>query len=211
MKKIFTLLCIFMMGTAAFAQDLYVFCDKDGNVYEEGATIECSEVEDDGFGGIIVPSGLYVKNVAAPDNYEVSASYNISKKDNGAIQLCFPTSCMSSEKYGNKAESPKATLAQGEIKNLMTEWFPTTYGECSVTYTLKAYQALFTKGSRTITVNYRWEDPASISQVKNGTTAKVTYYNLKGQRVEKPTKGLYILRSATGGLSGKNGKKVMVR
>ncbi len=201
MKKIFTLLCIFMMGTAAFAQDLYVFCDKEGNVYEDGATIVCSEVEDDGFGTIMVPSGLYVKNVGAPSGYSASAVADITKKDNGAVQLCFPTNCISYSTVGKQAETEKGTLAQGETKNMMTEWLPTAYGECTVTYTLKIYQGLFSKGSRTITVNYLYADPASISQVKNGTTAKVTYYNLKGQRVEKPTKGLYIL----------NGKKVMVR
>ncbi len=37
------------------------------------------------------------------------------------------------------------------------------------------------------------------------------YYNLYGQRFEKPTKGLYILRSAKGCLQGKNGKKIYVK
>ncbi len=201
MKKIFTLLCAMMMGTAAFAQDLYVFADKDGKVYEDGVTIECNEVEDDGFGTIQVPSGLYVKNVDAPSNYAVSAIADIQKMDNGALQLCFPTNCATYNTTGKQAETAKGTVVQGELKNLMTEWFPTAYGECTVVYTLKIYQGLFNKGSRTITVNYRYADPTSISQVKNGKSAQGTYYNLKGQRVEKPAKGLYIL----------NGKKVLVR
>ncbi len=201
MKKIFTLLCAMMMGTASFAQDLYVFADKDGNVYEDGVTIECNEVEDDGFGTIQVPSGLYVKNVGTTEGYSVSAIADIQKMDNGKIQLCFPTNCAMYTTVGKQKETEKGTLTPGQQKDLMTEWFPTAYGECTVVYTLKNYQQVFSKGSRTITVNYLYADPASISQVKNGTTAKGTYYNLKGQRVEKPAKGLYIL----------NGKKVMVR
>ena len=36
-------------------------------------------------------------------------------------------------------------------------------------------------------------------------------YTLSGQRVKRPVKGLYIIRSAEGRLQGKNGKKVMVK
>ena len=37
------------------------------------------------------------------------------------------------------------------------------------------------------------------------------YYNLSGQQVETPTKGVYVKRSAEGRLQGKNGKKVIVK
>ena len=46
MKKIFTLLSFLMLGAMAFAQQYYVFADKDGNVIEDGATITRTEVED---------------------------------------------------------------------------------------------------------------------------------------------------------------------
>lgn len=36
-------------------------------------------------------------------------------------------------------------------------------------------------------------------------------YNLSGQRVNHPAKGLYIIRSAEGGLQSKNGKKVIIK
>ena len=36
-------------------------------------------------------------------------------------------------------------------------------------------------------------------------------YNLSGQRVNHPAKGLYIIRSAEGRLHGKNGKKVIIK
>ena len=37
------------------------------------------------------------------------------------------------------------------------------------------------------------------------------YYNLSGQQVETPTKGVYVKRSAEGRLQGKNGKKIIVK
>jgi hypothetical protein len=36
------------------------------------------------------------------------------------------------------------------------------------------------------------------------------YYSLNGQRVEHPTKGIYIKRSAEDRLQGKNGKTVIL-
>ncbi len=201
MKKFFTLLGFLMMGATTFAQNIYVFCDKDGNIYENNATITCTDVKDDGFGSYMVPSGLFVKNSDAPNGYSASAIADITKMDNGVVQLCFPINCISYNTTGKQAETGKVTLANGELKDLMTEWMPTAYGECTVTYTLKTYNSLFNKGSRTITVNYRWDDPASINQIKSNKTTSGTYYNLKGQRVEKPTKGLYI----------RNNKKVVMK
>ena len=46
----------------------------------------------------------------------------------------------------------------------------------------------------------------------NGSEVNVNgYYNLSGQRMENPTKDLYVIRSAEGRLQGKNGKKVLVK
>ncbi len=49
------------------------------------------------------------------------------------------------------------------------------------------------------------------SRMKGQESAPSVYYNLNGQKVEKPTRGLYIVRSGEGRLKGKNGKKVFVK
>ncbi len=200
MKKLFTLLSFVLLGTVAYAQDTYAFSDKDGNVYEDGVTIERNEAEDDGFGGIMVPSGLYAKNVNGGD-YQISIVADITKLDNGSVMLCFPDLCKYYATTGKQTETGKIALSVGEAKDMMTEWLPTAYGECSVTYTMNIKDGILDKGQRTITVNYKYADPSGIDEVKGAKTTAGTYYNLSGQRVENPTKGLYIV----------NGKKVILK
>lgn len=62
-------------------------------------------------------------------------------------------------------------------------------------------------------IGFRFEgETTGINALTEGQTANnKTVYNLNGQRVTTPTKGLYIIRSAEGGLQGKNGKKVIIK
>ena len=58
------------------------------------------------------------------------------------------------------------------------------------------------------------DDPTEIDDAlclnnKDKINNSVEVYNLNGLRVQKPMKGLYIVRSAKGRLQGKNGKKVI--
>ena len=55
------------------------------------------------------------------------------------------------------------------------------------------------------------EETTGISFRNVETTGNERFYNLQGQPVAAPTKGLYIVRSAEGRLQGKNGKKVIVK
>ena len=157
MKKFFTLLTTFALATATYAQD-YVFTDQQGNVLEDGATIERTETEDDGFGGSFIPGHLYVKNVNAEEGCQVAIEAQITKIDNGDLQLCFPTNCQSYSEIGTYEPNGKATLAIGESKDLMTEWLPTAYGECTVIYTAKKYQGLSGEACRSITVKYKYSN-----------------------------------------------------
>ena len=155
MKKIFTFISLCLLSIAASAQE-YVFTDKEGNVFEDGAVINRSEVVDDGFGGINLPGNLFVKNVNAEEGCQVAIEAQITKIDNGDLQLCFPTNCQSYSETGTYEPNGKATLAIGESKDLMTEWIPTEYGECTVTYSAKKYQGLSGEACRSITVKYKY-------------------------------------------------------
>ena len=56
------------------------------------------------------------------------------------------------------------------------------------------------------------DEPTGIEDAVKSEELKVkSYYDLSGRRVENPTKGLYIVRSAEGRLQGKNGKKVIIK
>lgn len=157
MKKIFTFLSLCLLSIAASAQE-YVFTDKEGNVFEDGAVINRSEVVDDGFGGINLPGNLFVKNVNAEEGCQVAIEAQITKIDNGDLQLCFPTNCQSYSETGTYEPNGKATLAIGESKDLMTEWIPTEYGECTVTYSAKKYQGISGETCRSITVKYKYSN-----------------------------------------------------
>ena len=189
MKKLFTLCVLTLLATAASAQT-YVFTDKEGNVIEDGATIQRAEAEDDGFEGILVSSGLFVKNVGAPNNYVVSVEAQISKMDNGALQLCFPENCQTYSAIGSYEPNEKATIEKDASKDIMSEWLPVAYGECVVTYTAKAHQKMgntfLKKGTYSVTVNYIYADPAAIEDVANDKLRMTdTVYNLAGCRVNK--------------------------
>ena len=155
MKKIFTLLTTFALATATYAQD-YVFTDQQGNVLEDGATIERTETEDDGFGGSFIPGHLYVKNNADDAGKQVAIVTEISEISNGALQLCFPVNCQSYSEAGTNETAEKATIAVGEQKDLQTEWLFESEGQCIVTYKIKAYQSLASEVVRTLTVKYKY-------------------------------------------------------
>lgn len=157
MKKIFTFLSLCLLSITASAQE-YVFTDAQGNTYDDGAVINRTEVEDDGFGGINLPGNLYVKNVGAAEGSEVAIVAQITKIDNGDLQLCFPTNCHNQSEVGTYETNEKATLAIGESKNLMTEWTPLEYGECIVTYTAKKYQGFTGEAVRSVTVKYKYSN-----------------------------------------------------
>ena len=157
MKKFFTFLSLCLLSITVSAQE-YVFTDKEGNVFEDGTVINRTNVEDDGFGGINLPANLFVKNVNAEEGCQVAIEAQITKIDNGDLQLCFPTNCQSYSEIGTYEPNGKATLAIGESKDLMTEWLPTAYGECTVIYTAKKYQGLSGEACRSITVKYKYSN-----------------------------------------------------
>ncbi len=198
MKNLFTLFFLWMISSVAFAQEYYVFSDKDGKVFEDGATIECTETEELGPGMVMIPSGLYVKNVEAPSDYEVSVQANISRIDNGELQLCFPQSCSYYNTTGKQSETGRAKVAQGNVQNLMTEWVPADYGECSVTYTLKMYQSFFSKGERTITINYKYLDSAGINHPEADNSVSESCFDLQGRRADATGHGLLLIRMSDG-------------
>jgi hypothetical protein len=199
MKKIFTLLSFLMLGAMAFAQQYYVFADKDGNVIEDGATITRTEVEDDGF-SVLLKSGLYLKNVDAPSNYTATVKANITRIDNGAVQLCFPTNCYSYDKVGTYGGNDKKALSKGESHNLQTEWIPTEYGECIVEYTATSYQNLFSKGTYKITVHYVFADPSGVTNARKADVQPLQGFDLQGRQAMVGQHGLTIVRMSDGSI-----------
>ena len=200
MKKVFTLLLLLVFVTSAMADDLYVFTDKQGNVIENGATITCQDAESDDFGVVMVNSGLFVKNQAAPNGYSVAVQAKITRIDNGALQLCFPTNCYSYDKVGTYGGNDKKALSKGESHNLQTEWIPTEYGECIVEYTATSYQNLFSKGTYKITVHYVFADPSGVTNARKADVQPLQGFDLQGRQAMVGQHGLTIVRMSDGSI-----------
>ncbi|MCD8297363.1 MAG: hypothetical protein LUC88_07305 [Prevotella sp.] len=182
------------------------FVDEAGNVIDNGTTITRAEIEVDPFGDSFISSGLYVKNTTDAIA-GVGMDVTISKMDNGSLSFCFPQSCT----YHKTVEtfSSDGYLEASELKDMTTEWYPSAYGDCVVTFKLKVMD--YTEGSNgptnfslkaygpEVTVNFSYPDPAGINGVEiSGTSEIVARYTLQGQRISTPQRGLNIVKYADG-------------
>ena len=200
MKKLFTFLFFSLWIAATVSAQSnetgYAFADKDGNVFTAEELI-CNDVEDDGFGSVQVPSNLYIKNVSGEEGTSVAIQANITKIDNGDVQLCFPVNCASYHNLGEQNVTEKAELAIGEVKSLQTEWFPVSEGECIVVYTAIVYKGIIKKGTFSITVKYQ-NGTAGISATQVDSQWSKPIYDLAGRQLTKMHRGLNIVRMADG-------------
>ena len=208
MKKIFTLCLGLFAALAIQAQSDFPlqFADKDGNVIADGSTLNLTEAEVDDFGGIMMPSGLYVKNTTSAE-VQCGGYFNVSTMSNGAFQSCFPSNCMQASKVGSYT-TQNGALGAGELKTMQTEWMPTAEGSCTVTYQLMTYkQNAITKKwnadkyGPTVTLNFVYGTSGIADAARLDNSEKGICYDLMGRRVSQPAKGLYIV----------NGRKVIVK
>lgn len=208
MKKLFTL-CMFLLTTASMmAEDsnTFQFTDKDGNAIENGATVTVKTPVTDAFGEVILPSGIYVKNVSAGDA-GIRIHYTIETLENGTFQICFPVSCITKNATGDFV-TDSDLMSSGQSRDLQSEWLPNTYGQCKVTYQIEVMtqtQILPPKfepkemGSK-ITVLFTYADPAGIEETtgNNNHQSVIARYSLNGRKLEAPHHGIVIERLSNG-------------
>lgn len=219
MKKIL-LLCVALLSTAAtFAQQddnrVFVFTDKDGNAYEDNATVVRDEIEINEFEETAqILSGIYVKQTATDKNYAVAMSVTVNGIDNGMLSVCFPQNCLTftakgSSDLGKNVLSDAASYnKETGLAGMATEWIPSAedaWGKCTATFTLttlikNSFLDYTTVGkSSVITVQFVNRDPAAINGVAdNGTAKEVARYTADGQRISAPVKGINIVKLSDG-------------
>ena len=201
MKKIFTLFMGLVAALAVQAQSDFPlqFVDKDGNIITDGSVLNLTTVEENDFGDVQMPSGLYVKNTTN-DDVQGGGVYNITSLSNGSFQTCFPANCVSNNKVGNY-ETSNGTIAAGEQKSMQTEWLPTDKGTCVVNYQLVTYkQNVITKkwqkdkeGPK-VTLKFTYGTSGISNAANDKSVRSVEYFNLTGRRVQTPVHGVYIVR-----------------
>lgn len=218
MKKLFCrwpFLSLALIASASFAyadvDHTFEFVDAQGNIVADGSVINRTEVEDYGLGGLMIGSGLYVKNVS-DEHYGCGMTLTIKEMSKGTFQHCFPGSCVvyDNSKVGvpQKREAVDFDPAV-DAQSLQSEWLPESgsYGTCVVNYQLLAYESEYVNkyggfwqatsqlvgNGPSVTVNFIYADPAGINvNVAEQNLNSVNYYDLSGRKVSKPVGGVYV-------------------
>ena len=203
MKKISTLALLLMMGAmSGWAQtdNTFRFVDKNGNEVPDGTELTITETEDDGWGGVMMPTGLYIKSNQSGTLYG-SMVYNVIEMSSGAFQVCFPANCTQTEKTG-EFETPAGAV---ETDDIQAEWLPEVYGTAKVTLQPKTYKHNNVTGNTTfvgygpkITINFVYADPAGIINAGVDSKKEVGRYELDGRRLAQPQRGINIVKTDDG-------------
>lgn len=180
MKKILSILALFACGVfAAQAQvdKTLQFVDKAGKVVENGAELTLTEVEASWAGDDQIVLPLSVKNTKKA-KAGVRLIFNIMQIDNGALQVCFPSNCISVNEP-KEYITEKGTLDAGEVKDMATEWLPTAKGKCVATFQLQYYDPTAGgtpayKDGPKIKVTFDY-NPTSVTNVKVGNVLMDVY------------------------------------
>ncbi len=136
MKRFYTTLLLLALTTTTMpllAQDIdetFLFVDGEYEMIENGATIIRNVVEEDAIMGDVIKAGIYVMDNGAASNDVLVMHYTISQIDNGAFQICFPTTCNTQNAVGEYATSAGA-ISYG-YQDIQSEWIPTADGMCVV-------------------------------------------------------------------------------
>ena len=203
MKKITTLAFFLLMGVlSAWSQtdDTFRFVDKDGKEVPDGTELTITETEDDGWGGVMMKTGLYIKASKSGTLYG-SMAYTIAEISSGAFQVCFPENCTSQEKAG-EYETPMGVV---KTEDIQAEWLPEAYGTAKVTLQPMTYKHNNVTGNTSfvgygpkITINFVYADPAGVAGANADGKKEVGRYALDGRQLAQPQKGLNIVKTSDG-------------
>ena len=215
MKRFFTLLVsVFALTATGWAQDegedldqTFVFVDDQGNIVPDGSVITVAAINDEG--QMVVT--LKVKNVEG-GGAAVSMYETIDALPNGGWQTCAFGNCMTLSATGYSA---KNIISGTDASDIQTEWMPEQgkYATWSATLQIHVFN-IITKtvfgmkqevaGEEIIgygpkvTVNFVYNsESAHISGIAADHQPK-EYFNVRGQRIDGPQKGLNIIRLANG-------------
>ncbi len=132
-------------ATSVFADvdETFQFMDKDGNIIADGAEWVCDELEEDGFGGYQISTGLFVKSNSTDENVLAKVQCVIEEiPDNTSIQCCFPANCMMFNQgvgtYSNGPGSYSTSDFQTEWFTAVDDNFEPLEGQCKATFQLFA-------------------------------------------------------------------------
>ena len=176
------------------------FVDADGNVIADGATVNFAPTDpEETPGGFEIKPGIFVENLTDEPVY-TAAQVNITAMSSGSLTCCFAMKCYNTFEPEEFTTDPSEPIQAKAKRSLDTEWYAEAYGSCTASFQLKIYEA--TKDLRAngpkITVNFIYNDPASINGVSNDGAKAVAFYNANGQQINNLQKGLNFIKYSNG-------------
>ena len=200
MKIRVTFLICLLASLGLQAQDEFPlqFIDENGEIIADGTVLDLMEIEEDElFGDLKMPTNISVKNISDDVVYG-GGSYTIQFISNGNFQTCFPMNCMIQSAVGTYSTGSD-TFQPGQLRNMQTEWLPEAEGMCFVSYQLQTYRKLGKnyipdEDGPMITLCFYY-GTTGMKGTKGKTVRDVTYYDLSGQAVERPTHGVYMKKT----------------
>ena len=206
MKRYFFLIVSVLLMGHAVAQEVdetFQFVDEQGNIVPDGAVITVSSLNEEG--QMVVP--LFVKK-ASDEKAAVSLYETIDDLPNGTWQTCAFGSCVILSASGY---SPRAIIYDQELQDIQTEWIPEQGMYASWTAQLQVRRmntqskfgveqagTLVLGYGPTVTVQFVYADPASISHATLPAGTQEHYFTLGGRQTTRLQQGLNILRRADG-------------
>lgn len=185
------------------------FVDADGNVIADGATVNFAPTDpEETPGGFEIKPGIFVENLTDEPVY-TAAQVNITAMSSGSLMCCFPANCYNKFEPEEFTTDPSEPIQAKAKHSLNTEWYAEAYGSCTASFQLKIYEATLAPGQFVptkdliangpkITVNFIYNDPASINGVSNDGAKAVAFYNANGQQINNLQKGLNFIKYSNG-------------
>ncbi len=211
MKKILLVFAALLAANTITAQEAdhtFEFVDEAGNIVPDGTVITVNTVEDNGL-ELLLPVPLAVKATGETDKGG-TIRVDASGMPNGNFQICSFGNCISSS-TPCIFNSAKGKLNPATQKSIAAEWIPTAEGAWKVTLQLQVvepeyddmseeyiYDKVIADGPK-VTVLFEYGASAGIdSHSSTLPSSPMAYYNLSGQKVSGPQKGVNIVRYQDG-------------
>ena len=214
MKKILlvaaVLFSISMGAMAQSAKSALQFVDDKGNTLKDGSVFEVTEIQSFSDDAFFLQPNLFVKNISGMAQ-TVGLKIDVTAMPHGSFDCCFGVCKEPFEEPGNYMSFTK-TMKANDVEGIESKWLlekadaPVTWtaiitaGFCEKKGTTPGVEETkMTDEGPSVKVKFIYT-PTGIDSVKDGnaTVTEVERYNVQGQKISKPCKGINIIKLSNG-------------
>ena len=194
-----------MGAMAQSAKSALQFVDDKGNVIPDGSVFEVTEIiKDEDFGETYMKPNLFIKNVSGLKKM-VAMKLDLTSMPEGKMKCCIGN-C---EFYDTPSirTSGSMSIAAGKSESIETEWLIPDGTTTPKYWTAVLTAGLCKEGAAAVyeysedgpSIKVRFgKDPTAVTSVKENTVTEVERYNVQGQKISKPCKGINIIKLSNG-------------